>query len=110
MRAKLTIIIILIANATIVLSQNIPYAPSSIIKEIEFDWSTHISLAPGSDNWPITWADDNKQYTVWGDGGGFGGTNGLGRSSIGVARLEGNWDDFKAFNVWGGHNGENDHR
>ena len=107
MSVKLSIIILLIANATIVYSQNMPYPPSPVVKNIEFDWSTHISLAPGSDNWPITWADDNKQYTVWGDGGGFDGTNKLGRSSIGVARLEGNWDDFKAFNVWGGHNSEN---
>ena len=29
----------------------------------------------GSDNWPITWADDGHQYTSWGDGCGFGGGN-----------------------------------
>lgn len=109
MRLKLILIIALIANASIVFSQHKPYAQSPIIKNIEFDWSTHISSAPGSDNWPITWADDNNQYTVWGDGGGFGGTNSLGRSSIGLARIEGNWDDFKGFNVWGGYNGENNH-
>ena len=110
MRAKLIIIIGIVANATLAISQDIPYSQSPIINDIEFDWSTHISLAPGSDNWPITWADDNNQYTVWGDGGGFGGTNSLGRSSIGVARIKGNWDDFKAFNVWGGHSSENDHK
>jgi len=47
---------------------------------------------------------------VWGDGGGFGGTNGVGRSSIGVARIEGNWYDFKPTNIWGGHKGENPHK
>ena len=35
--------------------------------------------APGSDNWATTWADDDNQYTVWGDGGGFGGTGQVGR-------------------------------
>jgi len=109
MRTKLIIILAITVNASLAFSQDIPYAESSIIKEIEFDWSTHVSLAPGSDNWPITWADDNNQYSVWGDGGGFGGTNSLGRSSIGIARIDGDWQDFKGFNVWGGHNGENDH-
>ncbi len=84
-------------------SQQYPYPHSQVIKSITFDWSTHIRLAPGSDNWPLTWADDNHQYTAWGDGGGFGGTNSMGRSSIGVARIEGNWQDFHGTNIWGGY-------
>jgi hypothetical protein len=85
-----------------------PYPKSKLIKGIFFDWSSRIRLAPGSDNWPLTWADDGHQYTVFGDGGGFGGTNAEGRSSMGVARIEG--DDrknYKAYNVWGGKNAEN---
>ena len=58
---------------------------------------------------PVTWADDDKQYLVWGDGGGFGGTNSIGRSSIGVARIEGNWHSFQTSNIWGGYNPENQH-
>jgi hypothetical protein len=85
-------------------AQDSPYPPSPVIKGVEFDWSTHIRRAPGSDNWPVTWADDDLQYTVWGDGGGFGGTNNMGRSSIGVASIEGSWNDFKAQNIWGGFN------
>jgi hypothetical protein len=90
-------------------AQHSPYPQSPVVKGIEFNWSSHIRLASGSDNWPITWADDNNQYVVWGDGGGFGGTNSIGRSSIGVARIEGNWHDFKATNVWGGYAAENSH-
>ena len=63
--------------------------------------------APGSDNWPTTWADDGHLYTAWGDGGGFGGTNSDGRVSLGFARLEGASDNYQAFNVWGGKNPEN---
>ena len=59
-------------------------------------------FAPGSDNWAITWADDDHQYTTWGDGGGFGGTNSGGRVSMGVARLEGSKDKYTGYNVWGG--------
>jgi hypothetical protein len=38
------------------------------------DWApkdTIIRLAPGSDNWPMTWADDDALYTAYGDGRGF---------------------------------------
>lgn len=91
-------------------AQKYPFPQSSVIKGIQFNWPSHIRLASGSDNWPVTWADDDNQYIVWGDGGGFGGTNGIGRSSIGVARIEGNWHDFKTTNVWGGYNTENAHK
>jgi hypothetical protein len=79
-----------------------PYVHSHIIDSIVFDWSSHIRLAPGSDNWPVTWADDDHQYTSWGDGGGFGGSNSDGRVSLGVARVEGSAASYKAVNVWGG--------
>ncbi|MBT8439552.1 MAG: DUF4185 domain-containing protein [Gammaproteobacteria bacterium] len=84
-----------------------PYRSSTTIKNIVFDWSTHQRHATGSDNWPLTWADDDNQYTSWGDGGGFGGTNSKGRVSLGVARIEGNAASYKGFNIWGGHNEEN---
>lgn len=32
---------------------------------------TIVRLAPGSDNWPSTWADDDQLYTAYGDGRGF---------------------------------------
>jgi len=84
----------------------VPYPPSDCIKGVSFDWSTHRRAAPGSDNWPVTWADDGHQYAAWGDGGGFGGTNSQGRVSLGVARIEGPWDDHQGYNVWGGHEAE----
>ncbi len=49
-----------------------PCPPSDIIREIE--WSpaeTVVRKAEGSDNWPITWADDDNLYTAYGDGWGF---------------------------------------
>ena len=79
-----------------------PYPPSPVIAGVEFDFRAHRRLAPGSDNWPVTWADDDRLYTAWGDGGGFGGTNGDGRVSLGVARVEGGPRDYRGQNVWGG--------
>jgi hypothetical protein len=84
-----------------------PYPPSTVITGVTFDWATHDERAPGSDNWPVTWADDGHQYTSWGDGGGFGGSNSSGRVSLGVARVEGNWNAYTGKNVWGGLNPEN---
>ena len=83
-------------------AQTPPYPPSPVIKNIRFDWSTHRRAAQGSDNFQLTWADDGHQYGWWGDGGGFGSTNSQGRVGLGLARIEGGWDDWKGHNVWGG--------
>jgi len=72
------------------------------IQGITFDWSTYQELAPGSDNWPLTWCEDDRQYTSWGDGGGFGGTNSDGRVSLGFGRVTGPYDSFEMLNLWGG--------
>jgi hypothetical protein len=84
-----------------------PYPASRFICGVGFQKSSHRREAPGSDNWPVTWADDNNQYTAWGDGGGFGGTNSDGRTSLGVARVSGDFDSYRGKNVWGGKNPEN---
>lgn len=78
-----------------------PYPPSDYIHDVSFDLGSHVELAPGSDNWPVTWADDGHQYTSWGDGGGFGGTNSDYRVSLGVARVEGDAGAYQGHNVWG---------
>jgi len=85
----------------------LPHPSSSYITGIEFDLDTRHTEAPGSDIWPITWADDDHQYAAFGDGGGFGGDNKLGRVSMGVARVEGDHDDYVGRNVWGGADAEN---
>ncbi|HYD82454.1 MAG TPA: hypothetical protein VEA63_00345, partial [Opitutus sp.] len=84
-----------------------PYPPSPVIEDIVLDWSTHRREAIGSDNWQLTWADDNQLYGAWGDGGGFGGTNNDGRARLGYARIEGDWDNYRGYNVWGGLDAEN---
>jgi len=49
-----------------------PYPPSAAITGIIWaDAATVVHQADGSDNWPITWADDGQQYTAYGDGWGF---------------------------------------
>ena len=84
-----------------------PYPASSVVEGFELDWTTHRRGADGSGDWGITWADDDHQYTAWGNGGGFGGTNSEGRVMLGFARIEGDVDDYRTVNVWGGANAEN---
>jgi hypothetical protein len=84
-----------------------PYPPSPVIADMALDWSTHRREAQGSDNFQLTWSDDNQLYGAWGDGGGFGSLKGEGRDALGFARIEGNWNDYRGFNVWGGKNSEN---
>jgi hypothetical protein len=84
-----------------------PYPPSPVIERIEFDFATHRRLAPGSDNWPVTWADDGHLYAAWGDGGGFAGSNREGRVLLGIARIEGDARHYTGKNVWGGFQPEN---
>ncbi|MCB1123935.1 MAG: DUF4185 domain-containing protein, partial [Verrucomicrobiae bacterium] len=83
------------------------YQKSSLINGVELDESTRRTEARGSDIWPITWAEDGHQYTSFGDGGGFGGSNSEGRVSMGVSRVEGGPDNYRGYNVWGGKDAEN---
>ena len=79
-----------------------PYPPSPVIKKIIFLRDTWVKAAPGSDQFGYTWAADEHIYVAWGDGGGFGGTNARGRSSLGIARIIGIPPHWRARNVWGG--------
>ena len=85
----------------------VPYDYSAYIEKITWDFNKTIRQAPGSDNWAVTWSDDDHQYTTWGDGGGFDGSNKEGRVSLGVGRIEGSFESFRGVNVWGGKNHEN---
>jgi CubicO group peptidase (beta-lactamase class C family) len=76
-----------------------PYPPSPVIKGIE--WApadTIIRLAKGSDNWPMTWADDDAQYTAYGDGNGFEPFV-KGKLSMGLARVTGAPPDIHGENI-----------
>jgi hypothetical protein len=53
-------------------SSTAAYPPSRTITGIA--WAakgTILRKARGSDNWPLTWADDDHLYTAYGDGNGF---------------------------------------
>ena len=76
-----------------------PYPPSPVIRRIR--WApkeTIIRLAKGSDNWPITWADDGALYTAYGDGYGFE-PRVEQKLSLGLARILGAPPDVRGENL-----------
>jgi len=76
-----------------------PYPPSNLIRAVRFDdESTIIRKAHDSDNWPITWGDDDQLYTAYGDGHGFEPLI-KPKLSLGFARVKGDPPDFQGFNI-----------
>jgi hypothetical protein len=64
-----------------------PYPASTLITGINWQFTSMITGAGGSDLWPMTWAGDNNTYTTWGDGGGFGGDDTKCRTQFGMAKI-----------------------
>ncbi|MDO8541954.1 MAG: serine hydrolase [Opitutaceae bacterium] len=78
-----------------------PYPPSPVIKEITWaPKSAIIRRARGSDNWPLTWADDDAMYGAYGDGQGFEPFVPK-KLSMGITRISGRPADFQGVNVRG---------
>lgn len=76
-----------------------PYPPSRAIASIK--WApadTIVRKAKGSDNWPITWGDDDNLYTAYGDGWGFEPKT-KNKLSLGIAKVIGTPPDFRGVNI-----------
>ncbi len=79
-----------------------PYSPSPVIAGIR--WApadTIVRRAKGSDNFPVTWSDDDALYTTYGDGFGFRPFVSE-KLSLGLARVTGTPDDFRGVNLRSG--------
>jgi CubicO group peptidase (beta-lactamase class C family) len=76
-----------------------PYPPSPVIRTIEWaPESSVIRMAEGSDNWPMTWADDGHLYSAYGDGWGFE-PKVEKKLSLGLVRVEGNPPNVRGVNI-----------
>lgn len=76
-----------------------PYPQSRVITGIH--WAPAASIvrrAEDSDNWPLTWGDDDRLYTAYGDGTGFE-PKVPEKLSLGFARIEGGPDDPHGVNI-----------
>ena len=91
--------------------QTTAFDKSPVIRNVTFDLDSIRTDGLGSDNWVVTWADDDHQYVSWGDGVGFGAADmkeqsGPDRVGFGFGRIEGDFPDFTVHNVSGGKNSE----
>jgi hypothetical protein len=87
------------ANAKEAHPATAPYPPSPVITGIQWaPASSIVRRARGSDNWPITWADDDHLYTAYGDGKGFEPFIDV-KLSMGLCRISGTPEDFQAVNL-----------
>jgi hypothetical protein len=84
-------------NVKDVFSLETPYPNSTIIKDIIWG-SEIIRKAPGSDNWPLTWAEDDNLYTAYGDGWGFEPKVPY-KLSLGFAKVTDFPSDLSGFNI-----------
>jgi CubicO group peptidase (beta-lactamase class C family) len=76
-----------------------PYPHSAHIDGVTFGpESTIVRRALDSDNWPITWGDDDAQYTSYGDGKGFEPLLPV-KLSMGIAKVTGSPDNFQGINI-----------
>ena len=62
-------VVVVLVWAPCVLAQDYPHSP--VIADIVIEDTREISFGDG-DNFPMTWADDGKLYTMYCDGVGFG--------------------------------------
>jgi hypothetical protein len=82
-----------------------PYSASSYITGWSINSATFCgSGAPGSDNWPVTWADDGHQYAGFGDGSGIAPSESSNYKSWGIVRFEGTNSAFTGYNRLNGYN------
>jgi hypothetical protein len=87
------------SNVSPGVSQSAGPRPSSVIARIEWAPAETIRrAAKGSDNWPLTWADDDALYGAYGDGHGFEPFT-SGKLSLGLARILGGPADFRGENL-----------
>ena len=74
-----------------------PYPPSAVIRHAVFGKQIRRE-AIDSDNWPLTWGDDDAQYTSYGDGFGFE-PHVEKKLGMGFARITGSPGDFLGTNL-----------
>jgi len=65
-----------------------PYPASRVVRRVEWHFDTVREFGRGSDQWPMTRADDGNLYAAWGEGNGF--ANHLkSKQALGVTRING---------------------
>ncbi len=93
------ILIALVGTLSTAGGQTPPYPRSPVIQGVQWHFDTHLQFAPGSDQWPMTWADDDGICAAWGDGWGWNKSGS--KRSIGVTRITGSPPNLDGADLWG---------
>jgi hypothetical protein len=96
---KFCAVLLILAISVSVSAESSPYPASTVITKIT--WAPVgevIRKAQGSDNWPMTWADDDNLYTAYGDGKGFT-PQVPNKLSLGYAKVTGMPPGFTGINI-----------
>ena len=83
----------------LILSRETPPYPQSDMTMTFSSADEVISLAKGSDNWPITWGPNNTYYTAYGDGWGFERNSDI-KLSLGMAKVTGRPPNITGQNIY----------
>lgn len=75
-----------------------PYPPSPVICDLAWGTTIYRDAGGDSDNWPVTWADDDALYTAYGDGHGFPPRT-TSKLSLGFAKVTGPPESFVGENI-----------
>jgi len=78
-----------------------PYPQSDYITGINWEWTSHKRDASGSDNFAVTWSDDDNQYVAWGDGWGYENNLSGGKIGLGISRITGSYENQIYDDLWG---------
>tara|TARA_R110002050_G_scaffold267768_1_gene409502 strand:+ start:349 stop:1410 length:1062 start_codon:yes stop_codon:yes gene_type:complete len=103
---KIYVIIAVLAAIGELVAQTPPYPPSQVIKSVSWDIAVKTQNGLGSDQWPMTWAQDNSLYAAWGDGWGWD-KGEEPKRSIGITRIEGTPPNLSGEDLWGAGPGQN---
>ena len=76
-----------------------PYPPSPAVKFVTWDMTIKTQNGLGSDQWPMTWAEDNNLYAAWGDGWGWD-KGEEPKRSIGITRITGSPPNFTGEDIF----------
>tara|TARA_R110000764_G_scaffold145244_1_gene232979 strand:+ start:4103 stop:5164 length:1062 start_codon:yes stop_codon:yes gene_type:complete len=104
--SKIYLIMAVLAIMGEIKAQISPYPPSPAVKFVTWDMTIKTQNGLGSDQWPMTWAEDNNLYAAWGDGWGWD-KGEEPKRSIGITRITGSPPNFTGEDLWGAGPGQN---
>lgn len=101
---SILLLILLLISCNNIDPSRLPYPQSPFIRSVTWDKTSLLQYAEGSDQWPMTWADDGNIYAGWGDG--YGWELKQPKYNLGITKIQGyppSLDGIDVFKYKEGH-------